>query len=120
MVVELADQLGLREFSMVGQSCGAIYAMVCALPSQPTSGELLASIHGGCRSAVKVRQWAICGTLRGSRSCFLFESSHWWGLLLVLKGLLWACSCNVAIGEAACYSDPASTLKDLRVSLTSV
>ena len=34
-VIELADQLGLPHFSMVGQSCGAVFAMACACRASP-------------------------------------------------------------------------------------
>ncbi len=41
LIMELADQLGLEQFSLVGQSCGAVFAMACALPGQPTCRESL-------------------------------------------------------------------------------
>ena len=41
MVSELADQLELEHLSVVGNSCGALFAMACALPSQPICGEPL-------------------------------------------------------------------------------
>ena len=39
LIVELADQLGLKDFRLVGQSCGAVFVMACALPSHPTCRE---------------------------------------------------------------------------------